>query len=276
MTRRIWVLTTFLLHRLFFSLTGVIFVIIALVYWAVLFPPQQGTPDLENYFLIVGAFGAGMTFLVALSIASRANEAANYPLVVRLPSRVEFLTAVLLSTIVGAGLLQLLVAALALFRGPTELWPRIMEIPPVWLATNILAAVLAMHASDFVTAGWSRVYVFGLLAFLLLGQSSSTTLAPWLAMRLNNLSANFVQQGWYDIANFINKAVSWLNIGGGEKLADAMGFLFWPFRAINEAVLAGSFDANQALAPAVMLLYATILFMLAADLFANKDLDFIE
>jgi len=38
----------------------------------------------------------------------------------------------------------------------------------------------------------------------------------------------------------------------------------------------GFFDTTQALAPAVILLYATILFMLAADFFASKDLDFTE
>ncbi len=276
MRRRIWVLTNFLLRRLFFSLSGVIYVILALVYWAILFPPQQGTPDFDNYFLIIGAFGAAMTFLVTLTLAARANEAANYPLVVRLPSRVEFLTAVLISALIGAGLLQLLVAGLALFRGPTTLWPQILEVPPVWISTNILAAVLALHASDFVTAGWSRVYIFGLLAIFLFGQGSGSALATWLGARLNAVSATLVQQGWYEIANTINRAVSWLTASDGGGLKSALGFLFWPFRAINEAVLNGFFDSNQALAPAVMLLYAAILFMLAADLFANKDLDFIE
>lgn len=276
MRRRIWVLTKFLLRRLFFSLPGVIYVILALVYWVVLFPPQQSTPDFDNYFLIIGAFGAFMTFLVTLTLASRANEAANYPLVVRLPSRVEFLTAVLLSALIGAGLLQLLVATLALFRGPGTLWPQIIEIPPVWIATNILTAVLALHASDFVTAGWSRVYVFGLLALFLFGQSSSSTLAPWLGARLNSLSNSFVQQGWFELASTLNRAVSWLNTNGGERLENVLGFIFWPFRAVRDAVMTGYFETNQALAPAVMLLYATILFMLAADLFANKDLDFVE
>lgn len=276
MRRQIWVLTNFLLRRLFFSLSGVIYVILALVYWAILFPPQQGTPDFDNYFLIIGAFGTVMTFLVTLTLASRANEAANYPLVVRLPSRVEFLTAVLLSALIGAGLLQLLVAGLALFRGPAALWPQILDVPPVWVSLNILAAVLALHASDFVTAGWSRVYVFGLLALFLFGQSSGRALALWLGQRFNSLSANLVQQGWYEVANSTNRAASWLTSGGGERLESALGFVFWPFRAITEAVLNGYFNSSQALAPAVMLLYATILFMLAADLFANKDLDFVE
>jgi hypothetical protein len=43
-----------------------------------------------------------------------------------------------------------------------------------------------------------------------------------------------------------------------------------------EAIIAGGFNTVQALAPAVLLLYATILFMLAADLFATKDIEFVE
>lgn len=276
MRRRIWVLSTFLLRRLFYSLSGVIYIIMALVYWGVFFPPQQRTPDFDNYFLIIGAFGAVITFLVTLTVASRANEAANYPLIVRLPSRVEYLTAVLLSAIIGAGMLQMIVAGLALIGGPATLWPHILEVPPVWLSTNILAAMLALHASDFVTAGWSRVYIFGLLAILLIGQSSGSTFFSWLGGRLNGISSSFRQQGWFEVADYFNRSAGWLITGGGDRLENALGFLFWPFRAVNEAVLNGYFTASQALAPAVLLLYATILFMLAADLFANKDLDFVE
>ncbi|MCA9972801.1 MAG: hypothetical protein KC425_21440 [Anaerolineales bacterium] len=276
MMQRVWVLTQFLTRRFFFSLTGLLYILVALVYWIVLFPPQQSTPDMDNYFLIIGAFGAAMAFLVTLTIASRANEAANYPLVVRLPSRVEMLTAVLLSALLAAGLLQLLVAALALLRGPSLLDGRFLEIPPVWIAVNVLSAVLAMHASDFVASGWSRVVVFGLLAVFLFGQGNSGSLGPWLANQLSRLSVTFLTQGWTGLAGTLNRLVNWLGAADGGRLGNLLGFVFWPFRAVSDAVITGYFDTNQALAPAVMLLYATILFMLAADLFANKDLDFIE
>jgi hypothetical protein len=52
--------------------------------------------------------------------------------------------------------------------------------------------------------------------------------------------------------------------------------LFWPFKAVADATIQGVFNPTQALAPAIILLYAAILFMLAADLFATKDLDFTE
>jgi hypothetical protein len=69
-------------------------------------------------------------------------------------------------------LLQGLVALLALYNGP-GFSLRLLELPPLWLALNVLAIVLALHASDFVTDGWSRVYVYGTLALLIISQNSS-------------------------------------------------------------------------------------------------------
>jgi len=50
----------------------------------------------------------------------------------------------------------------------------------------------------------------------------------------------------------------------------------WPVEAIVEAVIQGYFTTGQAFAPAVMLVYATALFLLASDLFARKDLFLTE
>jgi hypothetical protein len=276
MTQRILMLTGYLCRRLLWSLTGLMYVLVALVYWAVFFPPQQGTPDVENYMLVIGAFGAGIAFLAALSLAARANEAAHASLLVRLPSRVEYLTAVLLSALITSGLLQLLVAVLAMFRGPVDQWGRFLEIPPLWIAVNVLSIVLALHASDFVAAGWSRVYIFGLLAIFLFGQSGGERMAPWLARQLNDLGRTFVGRGWLSLATYFNQMAAWLRDDGGAVLGDVLGFIFWPFRAMTDAIIQGYFSAEQALAPAVLLLYATILFMLAADLFAAKDIELME
>ena len=89
MSQRLIVLTGYFLRNIFFSLAGSIYVILTLVYWAVFFPPGQGTPDIDNYILIIGGFGAAMSFLATLTIASRAYRAENYPLIVRLPSLAE-------------------------------------------------------------------------------------------------------------------------------------------------------------------------------------------
>jgi hypothetical protein len=261
---------------MFTSLTGLLYLILSLVYWYIFFPPDQGTPDFDNYVLIIGGLGAALSFLIALSLAARANEAENYPFLVRLPSKVEYLAAVLFSTLIATTLLQLLVALLALFEGPEMTLLLALDIPPIWIAVNMLAAVLALHASDFATAGWSRVYIFGILAVFLFGQNINESATNWLATQVGRLSNFFLNRDIISLSEIARTFSAWLTREGAETLQQLFGFVFWPFRAISEAILQGSFNPTQAMAPAILILYATILFMLAADLFANKDLDFTE
>lgn len=271
--QRILVLVRYFLSGLFTSLTGLIYVILAIAYWLLFFDPSQGTPDVEYYILVIGAFGATITFLVTLSVAARANQAVNYPLLVRLPSRVEYLAAVLTSALIAAGLLQLLVGALALFRGPDLTVGQALEIPPIWLAPNVLAAVLALHASDFVAVGWSRVYIFGVLALFLFGQNIDNTSLSGFVTSLNRF---FLDHGWFEVSNALSDFSNEISNHDSNVLNQIFGFVFWPFRAIVDASINGYFTPTQALAPALLLLYATTLFMLAADLFANKDIEFTE
>lgn len=276
MSRRLIVLTGYFLRNIFFSLAGSIYVIIALAYWAIFFPPGQGTPDMDNYILIIGAFGAGMSFLATLTIASRAYRAENYPLIVRLPSRVEYITAVFSSAVLFAFVLQLLVAGLALIRGPEASFAQMLEIPPVWISLNIIAAMLALHASDLVASGWSRVVIFGILAILLIGQNLVDRLTAGLADLAGSLSSVFYSQQWVSAANGFGQLSSWFYGSGREIMGDVLGIVFWPVRSIIDAVFAGYFTPTQALAPAVLVLYATILFLIASDLFATKDLEMTE
>lgn len=274
--QRIFTLTRYFLRSFFLSLTGLLYLILALVYWNLFFNPSQGTPEIENYILIIGVFGTAVSFLVALSIASRANQAVNLPLVTRLSSRIEYLTAVLFSTVLAATMLQILVAALAMFRGPGLVWGRLLEIPPLWVATNVLAAVLALHATDFVAVGWSRVTLFGILGLLLVGKSADSTISSWLVTRLNGWSTMANSQGWQVLAEWMRDTGVWLNGRETGILSQVYSWIAWPFTAISDAVINGFFTAPQALAPAVILLYAAILFLLSADLFAGKDLEFVE
>ena len=278
MSQRIAALTGYFLRSLTFSVTGAIYVILGLAFWAIMFPPGQTTPEASYYILLLAAFGATITFLSVLTISSRANQAANYPWIVRLPSRVEYLTAVFLAATLYAFGLQLLIAFLALFRGPELTWGLVLAIPPVWISLNILTAVLALHATDFVSSGWSRVYLFGLIAIFLFGQSlnSASSNSSWFIIRLNALSRTFMGEGWYALVTPLNNFSNWLQNNGASSLSKLFSLPFWPFHAIVEAVVVGSFNVVQALAPAVLLLYATLLIMLAADLFATKDLDLTE
>lgn len=277
MMQRVAALTGYFLYSLFFSLSGLLYLVGALAFWWIAFNPTQGTPDSDYYVLVLAVFGATLSFLAALTLAARANQSVNYPVVVRLPSRVEYLTAVLLSALLFALFFQLIIALLALFRGPTLSINHTLEIPPIWFALNILAVVLALHASDFITNGWSRVYVFGVLAIFLFGQNAgSPSTGGTLAQRLSFWGVSLSGRGWATIGRFFNSLSDWVNNGGDEQLNTFFGFPFWPFHAIADATITGFFTPIQALAPAVILIYATILFILAAAFFASKDLHFTE
>jgi hypothetical protein len=268
--RRMATLTGFLAGNLLFSLTGLFYVLAALVFYWLAF--QQRTPEGSYFVLVIGVFGGVLTFLLTLSLAARANQPMNVPFMLRLSSRIEFLAAVLLAGLLLALALQLLVAILALLRNGPELgWWQAVHIPPVWLSMNILAAVMAMHASDLATAGWSRVYIYGTLAVLLFTHSNQALLSDWIGGRLAALSSLFLRQGWLSLSSQAQSAADWFSRDGTSVVGQAVGFVFWPFYAIGDAAVSGFFSRVQVLAPAVLLLYATILFLLAADIFANKD-----
>ncbi len=273
MIQRISVLTRYFIQSLLFSLSGVLYLLATLAYWFVLFNPQQPTPDAAYYQLLIGGFGAGLVFLITLGMAARANNAQHYPLIVRLSSRVEFVTAVLVSSLIIAFIYQLLLAALSLVNGPSLTLGHLLEIPPIWIAPMILMAVLALHASDLITLGWSRIYVFGLLAVLLFGQGLQN---DSLVRMTSGLSRYAINQGWVDISSSLESYANTLAQSNENIISRLFGFVFWPFDALADGVIKGYFTANQALAPAILLLYATVLFLLAVDLFANKDLEFTE
>ena len=276
MAQRIVTLTRYLMRDVFLSLRGILYAILMLVFWQIFFDPSQGTPEGAYYVLIIGLFGGGIAFLATLSVSARAHRAIHYPLLARLPSRVEQLTAVLLSALAFTFLLQGTVAGLALFRGPEIAFWLMVEVPPLWIAVDVLAAVLALHASDLVTDGWSRVYIYGALALLLFGRELDTGTGNWIGSRLSQLSGWFFRRGWAGPGNLVNRLSQWSHNSGLSSVGDVLDVAFWPFHAIASAVKAGFFEPRQALAPAILLLYATVLFLLAADLFSTKDLFLTE
>lgn len=276
MIQRILILIGYFSKSIFFSLTGLILLILSLIYWAVLFPPGQGTPDVENYIILIGALGAAATFMVTLAVSSKAAHLENYPMIVRLPSRVEYLVAVLLSALFLGMIMQLLVAGLALLRGPELTSERILSIPPMWISINLLAALLAIHATDLVTAGWSRVIIFGLLAVALVLNSASASSEPWFSERLNDIADLFSRVNLMWFSDLAASAAAWAYDSPLSGLANIASIIFWPFRAMADAVFAGGFTPSQALGPAVLVLYGAILFLIAATLFSGKDLEFLE
>jgi hypothetical protein len=189
---------------------------------------------------------------------------------------VEYLVAVLLSSVLLGLAMQLLVAGLALIRGPELTTARLLAIPPLWLSVNLLSAVLAVHASDLVTDGWSRVTLFSLLAVALILNSAAGSPESWFSDRLNGLAELFARVNLMWFSDLVSSAASWAGGSVLSGLARIASFIFWPFRAMSDAVFAGGFTPSQALAPSVLLLYGAILFLIAATLFAGKDLEFVE
>ena len=153
MIQRISILAYYFTRTLLFSPSGVFYLLLTLAFWFLLFNPQQQTPNVAYYQLLIGGFGAALAFLVTLSVAARANDAQHYPLLVRLKSRVEFVTAVLLSSLFITLIYQLLLMVLGLINGPDLMLGALLEIPPIWLAPMLLLAVLALHAPEFITRG---------------------------------------------------------------------------------------------------------------------------
>ncbi|MBP8003068.1 MAG: hypothetical protein KA314_26820 [Chloroflexi bacterium] len=275
MIQRILTLLRYLFNHLVRSLSGVLYLIISLIFVYVFFL-NHNTPDFDYYMLLLGVLGVALSFLITLSVASVANQATSYPLLVRLPSRIEFLVAVMGSSLLYTTLLQWLMALLALRSGVELTLAHVIELPPLWLAANILTSVLALHASDLAAAGWSRTIIYGILTILLFGQSGAATLSQWVGSRFLVVSNWFFQRGLTTLGNPTSNLANWFNVNGGDIIKNILSFVFWPLRATTEAAQAGVFTPTQALAPAILLLYATILFMLAADLFATKDLHLTE
>ena len=279
MSQRILTLTQYLFFRITQSVVGGLYILSAVAVWLIFFNPTQSrVPEADYFVLLVTIYGGVLSFLSALSVSTRANRPESAALITRLPSRVEYLTAVLLSCLAFVFLIQLVLGAVILIQplGPSLSLGKLLEIPPIWIATNIFMVVLALHASDFVMSGWSRIYIFSVLTFLLFSQSVDSRGIKWISDRLNGFAATATRQQWVGVAQSLRNSAIWVTNNGLNFMEQTIGFVFWPFRAISDAVQSGFFNNAQVLAPAILLLYATILFMLAADLFANKDLHFIE
>lgn len=277
MIQRILTLVLYLFRSLLFSISGLLYFMVTLAFYIVFLDPRQRTPDTDYYILVLGLFGMAMTFLVTLTVASRANQSIHYPLIVRLQSRVEYLTSVMITAVGFALVIQVVVAIVALIlNGPDLGLRQMIEIPPLWIAANVLFSVLALHASDLVTAGWSRVYVYGVLLILLYGRGSAGTVVGWLSDIFSRLGNNMLSQGWVELGSGLFQFSNWLNDTAARLLENMLGLVFWPFSAVAEATINGAFSRTQSLAPAIMLLYATILFLLAADFLATKDLYLTE
>lgn len=279
MIGRVLTLLGYSFKRILTSSTGILLFISAVALWLVFFSPWQGrVPESSLFILLIGVYGIGIAFLSTLYVASHAYRAEHAALFVRLPSRIEYMLAVVLTGVLFTTIIQLLLAVVIRLQplGPDIPLAKLLEIPPVWISADLLAAVFALHASDLVNKGWSRTFVFGTLMVLLFSQSVDGQGVLWIVNWFNGVAMNFTRQNSQQLANTFQQMATWFSANGYTFLRETVGFPFWPLRSISDAVLAGAFDNAQALSPAILILYATILFMLAADWLGTKDLQLLE
>jgi hypothetical protein len=277
MIGRILGISGYLFRSFLLSLAGLLYILLTLAFYIIFFDPRQRTPDSDYFVLVLGIFGLGLSFLVTISVAARANKAVHFPLLVRLESRIEYLTSVFLAAFGFSIAIQLLVGISALLiNGPTLTIVELLTIPLTWIAGNILFITLALHATDLVTRDWSRVYVFAALGLLLYLNSELDLISGWISSLLNSLGRTLISAGLTEIGSALFDVASWLSQEEPTIIDQIVSVIFWPFNAISDAYISGGFTLLQALAPAILLVYATALFLLASKFFARKDLFLTE
>ena len=278
MIQRIFALTGYFWRRLLFSLGGVFLLIAAVAFWGVFFNPRQGrVPEYGYFVLLVGAFGSAIAILATLIVCNKTASPESAPLFVRFASRIEALVAIIIVVASFTFVVQLFLSIIILLQpGGVALSSRFWDIPPLWISADLFLIVLTLHATDLVANGSSRIALFGLLTLLLFSQSVDTRGIAVASNWLNNWAMNASRWGWEAVATALRAWSGQLAQNGLIWIDKSFGLVFWPFYALIDGVEQSHFDNAQALAPAIFLLYATILFLLASDLFANKDLHFAD
>jgi hypothetical protein len=233
---RIITLTAFLIRDLSRSLAGIVPLAAALAFGLIAF--EYGMDQAQ--FITVAGLGIGaICMLTTLLLASRANRAWSYPLVARLHRRDELLASLVLGGLIITAVLAVLIAGANLLAGRLTLdFPSALWILPTWFVLWLLAAALALPLSELVSRGASHLIGFVLLTLLLVS---------------NDRKAVLVERGLELIAGFV-------------------AGVLWPVSTLLSRASAGVHDRSYFLALGSTLLFAVLLYWLALQLFADKDL----
>ncbi len=236
MIRRILALASVLTRDLFLSLAGIVPLAAALAFGLIAF--EYGMDQAQ--FMTVAGVGTGLICLITtLLLASRASHAWLNPLLTRLYSRSELLLAIVVSSLAINTILALLITVVNLVAGRLTLdFPSALWVVPTWLAVWLFAAALALPLSSLTSRGGSHLAGWIIVVALLLA---------------NDQKERLVQEN--------------LEMG-----ARALNIVFWPLSTLLARASAGVHDQAYFLALALVLVYAGLLFSLAAGLLAGKDL----
>ena len=239
--KRVRILSLFLVRNLFRSLLGLAPLAVTLGTYTVTF---FYTGNKVDYFAAVGGFDLALACLVTtLVLASQANRAVMYPLILRLPQRAELLAAVVLSALGISVVMAALFTTLGMLqRTITVTVAELVLILPRWLALFTLASALGLHLSRLASHAASRLVIAALLIVVLVASDQQ------LALQRGG-------QGW---------------------LLGAAGVLASPIIANMMVEVHGAAPDRYLLAVLLPLAAAGILFALASWLFQKKDLLWTE
>lgn len=233
---RIWTLALFFVRDLFCSLAAIVPLAAAATFGLIAF--EYGMDQAQ--FITIAGLGIGLIgWLTALLLANRADRASSLLLVARLRRRAELLAALFVGGLGLTAVLAVLIAVPNLLAGRLTLeFPAVLWIGPTWLALWSLMVALALALSGLVSRGVSHLVGYVLLTVLL-------------------------------VANDQRELLAGRHLEGPARVVD---LLLWPIRTLLTQATAGRHDRLYFLAAALTGGYAVVLFALAAQLLADKDL----
>lgn len=243
---RIWTLTCFSVRELFRSSAGIVPLAAALAFGLIAFEYGMDQPQ----FITVAGVGTGtICLLTALLLAGRANRAWSYPFVARLKRRSELLAAIVLASMVITAALSLLIGAGNLLAGRLTLeFPSALWLVVTWPALWLLAAALALPLSSLTARAGSHLAGWVLLAGLLVGYDQGPRLQH---------------------AGTLGRGLGTRVLSG---VVAAISVVLWPVATLLSRASAGIQDRSYFLALGLTMAYAAVLFVLAGEAFADKDL----
>jgi hypothetical protein len=238
--KRVWTLTLFLSRDLFLSLSGIVPLAAALAFGLIAFEYGMDQPQ---FFTVAGVGIGVICLLTTLLVAGRANRASCYLPIARLHHRAELLAALVLSSLGITAILAIVIAVGNLVTGRLTLeFPSVLWVLPTWLVLWLMMSSLALILSSLVGRDGSNLIGYLLVVGLLVTNDQKAVLEA--------------------------RRLTWLT--------RAVTAVLWPVSTLLTRASAGLHDRSYFLALALTLVYALLLFALAAQLFVDKDLLWAE
>ncbi len=200
---RILVLTVFLTRDLFRVLLGAVPPVLTLGLFQATFY-YGGSVD---YFAAVaGADLALIALVTILLLVGRANRAATYPLLARLPRRVELLAALFAAALATTLAMGVLLVALILHFHKADVSPlQMLVILPRWLALCAFAIALGLNLGKLASRGRSHLVTAGAIAAIVTANGLQAWVLQndnWVARSAGAIASPLVETMSEPVATF--------------------------------------------------------------------------